>query len=96
MTEIFATTVQAFDLILSSVAGQRNNPCFEYLRDVMQGGMDRRRDDDESAVSLIELPISEDDIIAHMDVDPFRLQFRSNRGTRATVGDGAFLRCCRE
>jgi len=52
-------SVQGFDLILSSVAGQRNNPCFEHLRDVMKAELDRRRDGDESAVSLIEIPISE-------------------------------------
>jgi hypothetical protein len=51
--------VQGFDLILSGVAGQRNNPCFKYLRDVMKAELDRRRDDESLGVVDVELPIGE-------------------------------------
>jgi hypothetical protein len=53
-------SVSAMELFLS-IAGQRNNPCFEYLRDLMKAEVERRQDadaDDDNLVD-VELPLFE-------------------------------------
>jgi hypothetical protein len=55
-------TVSAMDIFLSTVAGQANNPCFEYLRDGMKTEAVRRKvaeDAEEDSVVNVILPLAE-------------------------------------
>jgi hypothetical protein len=52
-------TLQSLELLLSCVAGQRNNPCFEYLRDVLKAEAELREQNMSSGVVDIVLPIGE-------------------------------------
>ena len=52
-------TIQSLELLLSCVAGQRNNPCFEYLRDVLKAEAELREQNMSSGVVDIVLPIGE-------------------------------------
>jgi hypothetical protein len=50
-------SISATELFLSTVAGQANNPCFEYLRDLMKAEIERRQDADADDNHLVEVEL---------------------------------------
>ena len=54
-------SISATELFLSTVAGQRHNGCFQYLRDLMKAEVERRQDADadDNNVIDVDLPLFE-------------------------------------
>jgi hypothetical protein len=51
--------ISALSLFLDAVSGQRNNPCFIYLLELMRAEETRREDDEPGGVVEVMLPMGD-------------------------------------